>query len=98
MKAKLLFRQKYIHADGAIVELKAWPVLISERAPEGFKYSLVYIDSQGNRILGYDNAEGKGHHRHEGKKETPFPFKSIEKLAAIFLKEVDTIRGRHHED
>jgi len=98
MRAKLLFRQKYIYNDGAIVQIKAWSVPMSARTPEGFKYSLVYIDRQGNRLLGYDNAEGKGHHRHEGKEETAVIFKSIEKLAEKFLKEVDAIRGHRYEN
>lgn len=31
----------------------------------------------GERIIGYDNAEGKGPHRHYGKKEYPHSFTSI---------------------
>jgi hypothetical protein len=71
-KAKLLYRNKDIYPDGAIVEIKVWVVPPSPRTPEGYKYSMAYIDRNGKRVLGYDNAEGKGHHRHEGKKETPY--------------------------
>ena len=31
--------------------------------PHGVKYSIVYIKG-GKRLAGYDNAEGKGDHRH----------------------------------
>ena len=31
--------------------------------PFGIKYSVVYI-KDGKRVLGYDNAEGKGDHKH----------------------------------
>ncbi len=43
---------------------------------------------------GDDNAEGKGPHRHEGHKETPVPFESIEILADQFLNEVDVLRRK----
>ena len=92
IRAELLFRRKYVYADGAIVEMKVWAVPKAPRTPEGFKYSMVYIDDHGDRILGYDNAEGKGHHRHERRTETPFQFETIDALTEIFLQEVREIR------
>lgn len=92
--AQLLFRQKHSYEDGEIVELKAWAVPRSEAKPEGLKYSMVYIDAAGRRILGYDNAEGKGHHRHVGDDETPFKFESLDALMLKFLDEVSRLRGR----
>ena len=68
-KAILLFHKKYEYADGEIVEVKAWAVPPSPAKPEGIKYSFVYIGKEGTRILGYDNAEGKGHHKHLGGRE-----------------------------
>jgi len=59
-KAVLLFHEKVEYADGEIVEVKVWSVRPSPAKPEGIKYSLVYIGKDGTRILGYDNAEGKG--------------------------------------
>jgi len=47
------------------------------------------------RILGYDNAEGKGHHRHERRAETPFEFESMWKLTELFLREVAELRKAH---
>ncbi len=46
-----------------IVEIKIWKVPRSEEYPEGFKYSLVYV-RKGKRVLGYDNYQGHGHHKH----------------------------------
>lgn len=92
--ARLILRYKRIHEDGEIVELKAWAVPRSAAKPEGLKYSMVYIDASGRRILGYDNAEGKGHHRHVGDVETPFTFESLEALRLKFLDEVSRLRGR----
>jgi len=94
-KARLIFRQKHGYENGEIVELKAWAVPRSAAKPEGLKYSLVYIDANGRRILGYDNAEGKGHHRHVGDDETPFTFEGLDALMLKFLDEVSRLRGRH---
>ena len=77
------------------MEIKAWSVPKTTTMPEGIKYSLVYIDKEGNRVLGYDNAEGKGHHRHEGRDEAPFEFRSIDVLIERFL---DEISERRHGD
>ena len=93
VKARLLFRRKYVYADGAIVEMKAWSVPRSPSKPEGYKYSLVYIDAGGERLLGYDNAEGKGHHRHEAGVESQVVFHSLSGLLERFLEEVEGIRG-----
>ena len=94
-KARLLFRRKRRYGDGEIIEMRAWLVPRSPTKPEGIKYSLVYIDASGRRILGYDNADGKGHHRHVGDAETPSLFVSLEALTLQFLDEVDRLRGRH---
>jgi hypothetical protein len=87
-KARRLFRLRRDLPDGSIVAMRAWLVPKSSRTPEGFKYSLVYIDPQGRRALGYDNAEGKGHHRHEGNTETPVDFESIRAHVGLFLAEL----------
>lgn len=91
-KAERILREKRVYRDGAILELRAHAVPKSARTPEGYKYSMVYIDSHGNRVLAYDNAEGKGHHKHQSDKESPFDFESIEKLVERFLKEVEVLR------
>jgi hypothetical protein len=93
-RARLIFRYKERFDDGEIVELKAWAVPRSAAKPEGLKYSMVYISAHGRRILGYDNAEGKGHHRHVGEHETPFDFEGLERLKSKFLDEVGQLRGR----
>ena len=82
-----------MYPDGAIVEIRAWAVPKATRAPKGLKYSLFYINPQGQRVLGYDNAHGKGPHRHFGNREETVEFESIEKLIANFSEEVRVIRG-----
>jgi hypothetical protein len=93
-KAILLFHEKVEYADGDIVEVKAWAVTPSPAKPEGIKYSLVYIGKDGTRILGYDNAEGKGHHKHLGGRESPSEFTNIERLIERFGQEVAQLRRR----
>ncbi len=65
MSVELLFYRKNVEPNGDIVEMKIWQVPRSKDKPHGLKYSLVYI-RDGKRIIGYDNAEGKGDHRHYG--------------------------------
>jgi len=48
---------------------------------------LVYI-KHGIRIVGYDNAEGKGNHRHYGDKEEAYEFKDISKLYRDFYRDI----------
>jgi hypothetical protein len=58
MKAELIFHRRNVESNGDIVEMKMWRVPVSKERPQGVKYSLVYIKG-GERIVGYDNAEGK---------------------------------------
>lgn len=92
MKAELLIHDKVKDGHGGIVEVKVWAVTKSADKPHGFKYSLVYI-KHGKRILGYDNAEGKGDHRHRGNKETLYKFKSVKKLFEDFNRDLKEVRS-----
>lgn len=64
-----------------------WQVSKSPDKPHGFKYSLVYI-VEGERVIGYDNAEGKGDHRHHRGNESPYQFKDLRTLAADIQKDI----------
>lgn len=92
MGGKLLFYRKNIEAGGDIVEMKIWEVPRSRKNVAGLKYSLVYIRA-GKRLVGYDNAEGKGHHKHVGKKEHPYAFRNVEVLIQDFLEDVRKLKG-----
>jgi hypothetical protein len=86
MKASIAYKEKW-QVDDNIVEIKIWEVPVSQDKPHGYKYSLVYI--KGNkRIVGYDNAESKGDHRHYGEREEPYIFKGIDKLFKDFYKDL----------
>ncbi len=54
------------------------------------KYSLVYIFN-GRRLIGYDNHERKGDHRHHRSVTRPYAFKSVDRLIEDFLSDVAVI-------
>jgi hypothetical protein len=92
MKAVLLFRERRLYDDGAIMEMTIWHV--PRPVPpttHGLKYSLFYGRS-GARLVGYDNERGKGDHRHIGTREEPYTFTSVERLVADFLSDVERAR------
>jgi hypothetical protein len=93
-KARLIFRDRQILADGAIVEMRIWQV--PEPVPPSshrLKYSLFY-GYPGRRVVGYDNERGKGDHKHLGQAETRYRFTSVEALIAGFLADVAAARRR----
>ncbi|MBF0330273.1 MAG: hypothetical protein HQL10_14060 [Nitrospirae bacterium] len=75
-----------------LVEIKIWQVPKTEDKPFGVKYSIVYI-KDGKRLVGYDNAEGKGDHRHYREIEGAYKFTNIWDLLKDFKKDVKKIRG-----
>lgn len=87
MKARLIRHDKGYDVEGNTVKVKMWEVGITPDKPHGYKYSLVYI-VQGRRVIGYDNAEGKGDHRHYGDRIEPYRFEGLEKLAEDFYSDV----------
>jgi hypothetical protein len=93
MKAKLIYREKFIYADGAIREMVLWqlPRKTTEKS-YGLKYRLYYGLSDGTCIVRYDNEAGKGDHRHSGGQEKPYKFKNVETLVGDFLEDIEKAR------
>lgn len=91
--AELIFRDKFIYADGAIREMTIWklPGIDAER-PHGLKYSLFY-GFPGSRLIGYDNELGKGDHRHYEKTEVAYKFSSVEQLVTDFETDINRLRS-----
>ncbi|HHT9124397.1 MAG TPA: toxin-antitoxin system TumE family protein [Candidatus Brocadiia bacterium] len=87
MKARLVIHDKVRDIDGNITEVKLWEVKATPDKPHGYKYSLVYV-VKGNRVIGYDNAEMKGDHRHYGNRVEPYRFENVRKLLDDFYKEI----------
>lgn len=89
MKAISLRQEKIIDDLGNVVEIRMWQLPgRSKDKPHGYKYSLVYI-VEGVRVIGYDNSEGKGDHRHREDKTNRYHFVSLRKLANDFLRDVE---------
>jgi len=43
-------------------------------------------------LVGYDNAEGKGDHRHFKGKESAYSFTGIEKMWSDFMKDIRRLK------
>jgi len=92
-RATLVTRRRMYFADGSFVDMRVWSV--AARVPPSaheYKYSLVYI-VDGERVIGYDNERGKGDHRHHRGVETSYTFRSIQRLLADFLADVQKERS-----
>lgn len=91
IRAKLIIKDRLEFQDGVFAEVRVWEVPKSEDKPHGFKYSFVYIE-KGKRVIGYDNSEGKGDHRHYLDKEEVYRFKNLDKLFNDFYNDVRRVR------
>ena len=93
MAAERLIEFKQVFADGAILQITVWQV--PEPVPPSrhrLKYSLFY-GYPGRRVVAFDSERGKGDHRHVGKTERAYGFKSMRELLNDFALEVRTVRG-----
>lgn len=91
VRASRIRHTKFREDNGNITEIKLWEVPVSKDKPHGYKYSFGYIIN-GRRIIGYDNAEGKGDHRHYGDKEEVYIFKGIDKLFEDFYNDIRRVK------
>ena len=89
MKAELIRHEKIIDELENTIEIKMWklPEPTVDK-PDGYKYSLVYIVGH-IRVIGYDNSEGKGDHRHIKNKTEPYRFVNLKKLAHDFYNDIE---------
>ena len=98
MKTKLVYREKYIYADGAVREMVLWqiPKKTAEK-PHGLKYRLYYGLADGTCLVRYDNEIGKGDHRHFKDNEEPYRFTDVDTLVADFLSDILALRRLDNE-
>ena len=96
MAARLIIHTKEVKED-EIVEIKVWQVSKTKNTPDGVKISVAYVHS-GKRLVGYDNAEGKGYHRHVKDQEEPYPFSNVRTLLDDFKNDISAIRGRDWDE
>lgn len=90
-KGKLVLHTRYVDEQGGLVEMKVYDVPRTSATPHGFKYSLVYIRN-GTRLVGYDNHERKGDHRHSHAATSPYVFTTIERLIEDFRRDVQAVK------
>ena len=93
MATRLVYREKYIYADGAIREMVLWQLPDkTPESPHGLKYRLYYGLADGTCVVRYDNETGKGDHKHIGNRQVLYPFKDVETLVADFLEDIEKTR------
>ncbi len=88
LKGKLIRHSKVKDDEGNIIEVKLWEVNPSIDKPHGYKYSLAYVVS-GRRVIGYDNGEEKGDHKHYGEKVESHRFTTVWQLIDDFFQDVE---------
>jgi hypothetical protein len=66
------------------------------RTSEGLRYRLAFIPAGDRRpAILYDNHPLKGHHRHSGGIQSPYPFETIAKLIRDFENSIkEYLEGR----
>jgi hypothetical protein len=96
MRATLVMHIKEVKGD-EIVEIRIWRVPKNPRTPDGVKISIVYVKN-GRRLIGYDNGEGKGYHKHIKGKEYQYEFSDIWALLRDFKKDLKAARGRDWDE
>ncbi len=97
MSSVLMYYEKRVEKDGSIVEMKVWEVPISEKNPDGVRYSLYWVEKE-VVLVGYDNHHPKGHHRHYAGRQEPYEFMGIEQLIRDFLEDQRRISHESKKD
>ncbi len=97
MSSTLMYYEKRVEEDGSIVEMKVWEVPVSEKNPDGVRYSLYWVKKE-VVLVGYDNHHPKGHHRHYGGRQETYEFTGIEDLIRDFLEDQRRINHESKKD
>jgi len=99
MQATIIRHDKVTNEQGNTVEIKLWKVPASLDKPKGYKYSLVYI-VEGQRVIGYDNSERKGDHRHSiiAVRKGPTGSPHCGNSRMIFWLMWNSLKGTYHEN
>jgi hypothetical protein len=90
-KARKITRTRLVVGLG-FAELIVWRV--PEPVPgstHSYKYRLAYVVHDVCRVR-YDNERGKGDHRHLDRVESPYAFRSLERLLSDFWGDVNERR------
>jgi hypothetical protein len=89
-------RSKVTDDGGNIREIVIWKVEPSAHTPEGLRYRLAFIRAGDRRpAILYDNHPPKGHHRHIGGIQSPYPFDTVAELLRDFEDSItEYLEGR----
>jgi hypothetical protein len=88
MAADLLIDERFILSEDAFVEFVVWRLPQPARgSTHQYKYRLALVE-RGVCVLRYDNEAGKGDHRHVGRREENYRFRSPDKLIEDFWNDV----------
>lgn len=90
MRARLVFSKKEVYVDGSVTDIRIWQVPKGVAFPEGIKYAFYFIGPPPEYavVVGYDNHQGKGHHRHVRNVESVATTPSVSALLRRFRGEV----------
>ena len=83
-----IFYTKQEFKNGDIIEINIIEVEKSESHPEGRKYSMVFIKNN-KRVIGYNNHQGHGHHKHIKGKTYPYEYTDEWQTVQDFMNDVD---------
>ena len=92
MPARPVIHEKWVTNGGDLLEIKVWSVDRSASFPEGVKYSMAFIHGD-ERVLGFDNERGKGHHEHRLGRESIMEYRDLTHMLRKFEKSIDEVRG-----
>ncbi len=92
MKAVLIYRKTEIRPDGIKLEMVIWQLPApTPNRPHGLKYRL-WAGRDGKTLVRYDNEAGKSDHKHVGRAEKPYVWKSMSELVEDFLNDVEALK------
>lgn len=91
--AELLFREQETF-ERTYMNVRAWDVPVSDRYPEGIKYSMQYGERDGETIIRYDNFPdhpgATHHHKHIGENRVvDVEYTGVSDLYEQFKQEVN---------
>ena len=81
-------RERLVLSRRAFVKIVIWRVPQPARSStHPYKYRLAYVANQ-RCVLRFDNAAGKGDHKHVGEREVPYRFTDVDSLQSDFWADV----------
>lgn len=96
MSKEIIRKGTFTTEKGNLIVLVAWRVPKSSYYPEGIKYSFQLI-CKGKRVVGYDNYNNEGHHRHFLSIKEKIEFRGLKETRKMFFKVVEIFEELQNE-